>query len=101
LELAIPTTSSHVQPELTSVERDVLTPLLHATYLCTKRTLLAIAGHTDALIHQLTVFSRMLIFKLSGHESRNRLSVDTQLKRRGNDIKAFPQWIKRGMGPWV
>jgi hypothetical protein len=99
LELAIPTTSSHVQPELTFVERDVLTPLLHATYLWTKRTSLAIAGHSDALIQQLTVFSRTLIFKQSGREPRNRLSVDTQLKRRGNDMKAFPRWIKRGTGP--
>jgi hypothetical protein len=96
LELAIPTTSSHVQPELTSVQRDVLTPLLHAKYLCTKRTLLAIAGHTDRLMHQLIVFSRTLIFKQSGHEPKNRLSVNTQLKRRGNDMKAFPRWIKRG-----
>jgi len=99
LELAIPTTSSHVQPELTSVQRDVLTPLLHAKYLCTKRTLLAIAGHTDRLMHQVIVFSRTLIFKQSGHEPRNRLFVDTQRKRRGNDVKAFPRRIKRVMGP--
>jgi hypothetical protein len=66
LELAIPTTSSHLEPELTSVERDVLTPLLHATHLCTKHPLLAIAGHTNALIHQPAVLSTMPIVKQLG-----------------------------------
>jgi hypothetical protein len=77
LELAIPTTSSYVQPELTSVKRWVSTHLSHTSYFCTKRTLLPVVRHNDLLIHQLTVSSTTLIPKQRRHEPKNRFCVDT------------------------
>ena len=77
LELAIRTTSSYVQPELTSVKRWVLTHLSHTSYFCMKRTLLCVMGCNDPLIHQPNVSSTNLIPKQRRHEPKNRFCVDT------------------------
>ncbi len=77
LELAIPTTSSYVQPELTSVKSWVSTHLSHTSYFCMKRTLLSVIGYNDPLIHQPIVSSTTLTPKQRRHEPKNRFCVDT------------------------
>jgi len=94
VELAILTTSSSLQSELTSVERYLSTSLSHTARLWSRCTLLPIAGHTDPLIHQRTASSRTPILRPLGHEPKNRLRVDRQRKPWANDMKAFARAIQ-------